>query len=362
MLQEITVEELLKLENAVLIDVRSENEFSQGTIPGAINIPLFTNEERKEIGTVYNQESAKQAMELGLKIAGGKLYTLYEQINRLAVRKPLVLFCWRGGLRSKSLAVVLDIMGLHVLRLSGGYKAYRRHVVRFFEEKFPYRVVVLKGNTGTGKTEILQELKAQGYPVLDLESLANHRGSVFGSIGLGVQPSQKQFESLIYHELINYQEYDYIIVECESSKIGKLNLPRSLVEAMREGTEILIYDTIESRADRLVRQYILSSEAISELKQALVKLKKYLGTTNLNELVQMLEKQEYHEFAVRLMSTYYDKLYGYPNEEQDYEFCINNKNLEQSISKLKDFLDKNFGLPKSVKDRWCLHWPEKEQY
>lgn len=343
MLRDINVNELAELQKTVFIDVRSEKEYQEGTIPGAVNIPLFDNEERARIGTVYTQESPKKAMELGLEIAGSKLSALYQQVEKAASQNPVTLFCWRGGMRSKSFAAVLDLMGLSVFRLSGGYKAYRRYLVDFFQREFPFHVVVLRGNTGTGKTDLLKRLKAEGYPVIDLEGLSNNRGSVFGSVGLGSQPSQKQFEASLFTELSRYQDHAYLVVECESKRIGKVNLPDSLYQAMQEGSQVLAYDTLESRSQRLAAEYTVNVDMLSELKDALERLKKRLGKSNLAELYRMLDCGEYEEFARKLIVEYYDLLYGYPNEESDnFDFCIFNNSLEHTVQKFKEYLDLHF--------------------
>lgn len=343
MLQDIKVNELSELEKAVYIDVRSQKEFEEGTIPGAVNIPLFDNEERAEIGTVYTQESPKKAMEIGLRIASAKLPSLFKEVENIAGKSPVMLFCWRGGMRSKSLATVLDLMGLTVFRLNGGYKAYRRSIVEFFEAEFPFHVVVLRGNTGTGKTEMLKRLKEEGYPVIDLEGLSNNRGSVFGNIGLGSQPSQKQFETALYQEINKYRQYPYLIMECESKRIGRIALPNSMFTAMQEGTQVLIYDTLDSRVKRLVKEYTLNSEVISDLKSALDRLKKRLGKASLDELLNLLEAKEFDLFAKKLIVEYYDNLYGYPNmDSENYDFGILNNSIEISVAKLKDYLDDKF--------------------
>lgn len=346
MIKEITVEELKTLGQPILVDVRSEGEFAEATIPGAVSLPLFNNEERAEVGTTYTQSSPSLARELGLGIIGPKLPDLVKRVEELAKSGPLVLFCWRGGMRSKSLATVADLMGIPVYRLQGGYKAYRAQVVDFFETKLPFRVVVLRGNTGVGKTELLGSLRADGYPAIDLEKLANNRGSVFGAMGLGNPPSQKKFEGLLYEELESLKEFPYIIVECESKRIGRVTLPADFFAAMKEGTQILQYDSLDNRVQRLLKEYTSVPDALQEIGNALERLIKTLGHVKVQELRTLLETNRLALFTERLLVDYYDKLYAYPNgPSSEYAFYINYQEPVKALRELECYLDEKMAQP-----------------
>ena len=340
MIKEITVQELKTLGQPILVDVRSEGEFAEATIPGAVSLPLFNNEERAKVGTTYTQSSPSLAREQGLNIISPKLPDLVQKVGEFAKRGPLVLFCWRGGMRSKSLATVVDLMGIPVYRLQGGYKAYRAQVVDYFEAKLPFKVVVLRGNTGVGKTELLGQLRGDGYPAIDLEGLANNRGSVFGAMGLGNPPSQKKFEGLLYEELELLKEFPYIIVECESKRIGRVTLPAIFFTAMQEGIQILQYDSLVNRVQRLLREYTAVPDALQEIGLALERLIKTLGHVKVQELRTLLETNHLDLFTERLLVDYYDKLYAYPNEpSSEYAFYINHQDPVQALRELECYLD-----------------------
>lgn len=360
MIKEITVQELKTLEQPVLVDVRSEGEFAEATILGAISIPLFNNEERAEVGTIHTQSSSKLAREVGLSIISQKLPDLVKEIDQLAKGGPLVLFCWRGGMRSKSLATVVDLMGIPVYRLQGGYKAYRSQVVDYLEAKLPFRVIVLRGNTGVGKTELLKCLRAEGYPSIDLEKLANNRGSVFGAMGLGNSPSQKKFEGLLYEELEFLKDSPYIIVECESKRIGRVTLPVNFFKAMQEGTQVLQFDSLENRVQRLLKEYTSVPDALQEIGIALERLIKMLGHAKVQELRTLLKSNCLDLFTERLLVDYYDKLYAYPNEpSSEYAFNVNYQEPEKALRELECYLVENvaqlgeesplLGIPYSTK-------------
>jgi tRNA 2-selenouridine synthase len=339
MIRDITVEELEKLENPVLIDVRSEGEYKEATIPSAINIPIFNNEERHRVGTTYTQKSPSFAREEGLEIVGPKLPSLVKQATELGKGKSLVLFCWRGGMRSKSLATVMDLMGVPVYRLQGGYKAYRRLVNDYFDSEFLFKVIVLRGNTGVGKTELLKRLREDGYPAIDLEKLANNRGSVFGSLGLGPAPTQKAFEGLLYEELKSLAEFPYIIVECESKRIGRVALPSKFFDAMQSGVQVLLYDSIQNRIKRLVQEYTSVPNAIVEIKIALGRLTKNLGHKKIEEYNALLDQEDLAGFTEKMLE-YYDALYAYPNQPHaDYDYSISHEDPNKGLKELEDYLD-----------------------
>ncbi|AFM42130.1 tRNA 2-selenouridine synthase [Desulfosporosinus acidiphilus SJ4] len=340
MVKEIHINELKTLDHPVLIDVRSEGEFGEATIPGSVNIPLFNNQERAEIGTIYTQASPSLAREAGLEIVSPKLPDLVKKVEELSKSGPLVLFCWRGGMRSKSLATVIELMGIPAYRLQGGFKAYRNQVVEYFDNPLPVKVVVLRGNTGVGKTELLGKLRSDGYPAIDLEQLANNRGSVFGALGLGEPPSQKKFEGLLYEELESLKDFPYVIVECESKRIGRVSLPTSFFSAMQQGLQILQYDSLPNRVQRLIRDYTAIPNACAEIGIALERLVKTLGHVKVQELRSLLETNRLETFTELLLIDYYDRLYAYPNHPTaEYEYFIDYSEPTKASRELERYLD-----------------------
>lgn len=340
MIKEISIDELGSLANPVLVDVRSEGEYAEDTIGGAVNLPIFNNAERARIGTIYTQESPNAARKLGLQLVSPKLPGIVEKAIKLGQQGPLVFFCWRGGMRSKAVATVLDLMGIPVYRLQGGYKAYRRRVVEFFQKALPFHVVVLRGNTGTGKTELLAKLRQKGYPAIDLEKFANNRGSVFGAVGLGNPPSQKAFESMLYEEIRTVSIFPYLVVECESKRIGRVTLPDSFYQAMQKGTQVLIYDTVENRVRRLVQEYTDFPDAAGQIAQALDRLVKTLGRSKVEEYRSLLENRCFADFTERLLCEYYDPLYRYPNlPSAEYDLCLSHENPQETLRGLENYLD-----------------------
>jgi len=340
MIRDIDIKELDNLKDCILIDVRSEGEFAEATIPGAINIPLLNDQERVQVGTTYTQGSPRQARELGLRFISPKLPDMVAKVQELAGQGPLVLFCWRGGMRSKSVATVLDLMGLSVYRIQGGYKEYRHQVLDFFEAPMPVSVVVLRGNTGVGKTELLVRLRQDGYPAIDLERLANNRGSVFGDVGLGAAPSQKAFEALLFEEIKSLRESGYVIVECESKRIGRVTLPANFFAAMQNGQQILLYDSLENRVNRLVQEYVTVPDSFIQINTALDRLVKNLGHEKLTKLRWLLKEGQWAQFTEKMLIEYYDLLYGYPNEpDGTHVLSLNHQDPKLALRELESYLD-----------------------
>ncbi|MCX6181805.1 MAG: tRNA 2-selenouridine(34) synthase MnmH [Bacteroidetes bacterium] len=216
---------LVHAETLPVIDVRSEGEFLQGHIPGAISVPLFTNAERAAVGTIYKQESKELAVQKGLEIVGPKLTSFVQQVKSHISGKEVLVHCWRGGMRSGSFAWLLETSGLTAGTLIKGYKAYRNYVLSSFTN--PLKLILLGGKTGSGKTKILHYLKEQGEQVIDLEELCSHKGSAFGAIGQKPQCSSEQFENNLSEILLRLDSNKRIWIEDESRNLGNIYIPES---------------------------------------------------------------------------------------------------------------------------------------
>jgi tRNA 2-selenouridine synthase len=337
--QDITIEELFMLskkKEMVLIDVRSPSEFENATIPGSLNIPLFDDAERAEIGTIYKQVSVQAAKERGLEIVSAKLPAFVKSFEQIQGEKAV--FCWRGGMRSKTTATVLSLMGIHVYRLAGGFRAYRKWVVDRLEslEFMPY-VYVINGNTGTGKTVILQRLREEGYPALDLEEMAGHRGSIFGHIGRKAN-NQKTFDSLLVTELLNLQDRPYILLEGESKRIGKVVLPDFIVNKKEAGTHLFIQMPVEERVRHIIEDY-RPWDHKEEVMEAFKRLKNRIHTPAAKEIETAL-RQNHYEQAVRLLSEYYyDPRYEHAIKQYEKEpIVIKAQNIKEAVDAIKEYL------------------------
>jgi len=325
----------------VLVDVRSPKEYSEFTIPGAVNLPIFDDEERELIGTVYNHESIDKAKKMGVDFASKRLLLLYEEIKKLREEHDkIILFCERGGYRSSSLCALLNSIGIGAVKLRGGYKGYRA-VVNSMLPKLNSEVnyIVIHGYTGTGKTELLKMLENRGYDILDLEKHANHRGSLLGDVGLGSRMSQKQFESLVYDNL-RHRNSDTIFVEGESSRIGNIVIPHYIIQSMKAGKHILAVGSIEMRVRRIVEEYTKGKDSDADIINSLEKLGRNISARRIEEYARNIRLGNYHQVAEDLMIRYYDPMYENEIKEFEYELTVNTDNIREACLNIEKWLEK----------------------
>jgi tRNA 2-selenouridine synthase len=343
MFQDITIEELLELRKSkqlALVDVRSPGEFADSTIPGSVNVPFFDDEERADVGTLYTRVGVKAAKQRGLEIISRKLPLFIRQFEEIEGRKAV--FCWRGGMRSKSSATVIDLMGMPVYRLVGGVRAYRKWVVdqlANFELQQP--CVVLNGNTGTGKTKILQKLAAMGYPVVDLEAMAMHRGSIFGQIGL-TPNNQKTFDSLIIEQLLQYRDAPFIMIEAESKRVGKVVLPDFLVEAKEQGIQICLDMPVATRTQHIIEDYQPDSHK-EECMQSFARIRSKIHTPIASEIDEALQANRWEQAVTLLLEHYYDPRYEFAFSKHTGEpVLVHAEHVDDAVGQIAAILDRSF--------------------
>jgi tRNA 2-selenouridine synthase len=304
MVRKIDIEKLLTSDLPV-IDVRSPVEYARGHIPGAINIPVFSDEERVEVGRSYKQQSQEDAVRLGHQYVKPKLHQFVTDAFAVAPDGNVIVHCWRGGQRSSAFANHLsDNRFKEVMVLDGGYKSFRSYVLECFE--VPLKILVLGGYTGSGKTHILHEMQKQGEQVIDLEALAIHRGSVFGGIGQEAQPAVEQFENNLFTQLRQLDTNRFIWLEDESHQIGKAHIPDSFFRQMRNANLVFLEIPREVRAKLLVEEYAQLGDA--HLMEGVQGISKRLGGLRTKEILGFLDAGDY--FTVALLTLeYYDKAY-----------------------------------------------------
>lgn len=318
------IEFLDKRIDALIVDVRAPIEFAKGHIPSAVNIPLFEDAERAEIGTLYKQQGKDTAVQRGLELVSPKMASFVHQVKSLAQKRRVHIYCFRGGMRSNSFAWLMNTAGLDAVILYGGYKAFRNHVLATFEQKRNW--VLLGGNTGSGKTDILKVLHQQAFQMIDLEALAHHKGSAFGNINEQKQLPQQQFEHHLYHTFVAQDPEQLILLEDESQTIGYNKIPYPIWLQMKQAPLIKIEIPFELRIQQLLKDY--STVDIAALKASVLKIAEKLGPDKTKQCLQYLEDRNLIDVA-RLALRYYDKTYEHLYQQKK----------QQMIHLLSDTID-----------------------
>ncbi len=309
---------------APLIDTRTPEEFAEATIPGAVNVPLFSNEERARVGRVYHREGAATARLLSVDLVAPRIPALVRDVMRYCGddRTSAIVFCWRGGERSRAVATFLRLAGIPARQLEGGHKAFRAHVRQFYEKRQWGRLLVLRGLTGVGKTRFLLKLRECGHPVIDLEGLANHRGSAFGALGCAPQPSQKMFEALLWDELRHIGLSQYALAEGESRNIGKCRLPAEVYASLQEETSLWLHASAEMRVKRLLEDYPAVEQCREQFRGPIQALRRRLGGERVERLLALLDRGDWESLAHDLMLYYYDPLYRHTLPQRRIEIDV----------------------------------------
>lgn len=310
----IAIHKFLELRKTLpVLDARSEGEYTHAHIPGAINLPLLNNLEREKVGTCYKQKGREVAVLLGFDLVGHKFGDYIRKAKAIAnieqgisnvEQSQMIIYCWRGGMRSNIMAWLIEKAGMKVYVLEGGYKTYRHWALNEFEE--PLKLLVLGGKTGSGKTYLLHEMKNAGEQVIDLEELAHHRGSAFGALGQQPQPTTEQFENLLALELLTIERCKILWLENESSKIGAVKIPDGIYFKMRSANVVEIEIPLEKRISNIARDY--ATFPPEKLAEATKRIEKKLGNKNMNDALNYLNEKDFSNW-IKILLDYYDKAY-----------------------------------------------------
>lgn len=297
---------LMQMSDAAVIDVRSPAEFASGHIPGSFNIPLFENEERAEIGTIYKNKGKQHAVERGLEIVGPKMAGFVRQARKIAQSRKVLMYCWRGGMRSGSMAWLLETAGIPVTLLQDGYKGFRQYGKNALT--FPAQLIVIGGFTGSGKTRVLKAIEQKGEQVLDIEELARHRGSSFGAIGREFQKTNEQFENDLILKWLSFDHNRIIWVEDESRILGSNHIPEEIYARIRESCVYKLEIPKSERVKNLVDDYSVYDP--HQLEAAVLRIQSKLGGLATREALNALEEGNFARVA-SISLDYYDKTYNF---------------------------------------------------
>lgn len=288
-------------------DVRSPKEYLHAKIPGALSLPLFSDEERALVGTSYKRQGKEVAIRLGVEIVGPKLSPMLASVDTSNTKKePIGVYCWRGGMRSGFISYFLNFTGHATTQLNGGYKAFRRYVLAHLDK--PRNLAVIGGLTGSGKTEILHALKRLGHSIVDLEQIARHRGSVYGELAGQNQPSNEQFENELASQIMPLPEQNLLWIEDESRLIGHCQIPNSFYEAKKRAPLFIVQATKDERVARILAMYANFSP--KQWSDATIKIQKRLGSAKTQAVLQLIQQGQLAD-AISLLLDYYDQAYEY---------------------------------------------------
>lgn len=339
-MREISFEEVLKLKNYVLIDARSPKEFLEQGIPGAVNIPALLDDERAEVGTAYVKQSKEKAKEIGIQRISKRLPEIFKNINELSKKYDrLIFYCSRGGMRSGSLEVLFNTLGFKTMKLQGGYKAYRQYILENIHEINKNKeYIVLHGRTGEGKTKILEKLEERGYSVLNLEKMADHKGSFFGGVCETREQSQKRFDGEIFDRLIKDTK-GYFLVESESKRIGNIYINESIYSSIVNGKHLFVSTSMKNRVEIIMEDY--ADAKISELEECLLKVARYISKERYEKYHSLLIEGKLAELSEILMEKYYDPLYDVGINKYTYDVNINYEDVDEAVEEIVTYLKNN---------------------
>ena len=341
-MKKISIENFLKkAEKYTIIDVRTPDEFQKGHIPGAFNIPLFSNEERAIVGTKYKQESRDTALQEALDFVAVKTDFYLDELHKIvSTKQEILIHCWRGGLRSAGMAKLFQADGYKVHILNGGYKSYRNYIHQSFEKNA--KLIILGGMTGSGKTEILKEIGKLGEQILDLEKIAHHKGSAFGALGQEEQPTTEQFENNLFELWKNLDLGKRIWLEDESQLIGKVRIPDPLFKQIRSANVIKLEMDKKKRVERLMKEY--TGFDTKPLIDSITNISRRLGGLDTKKAIEAVEKGDFRT-AIDIVLSYYDKTYTYGLEKRKDQTVlslqIEEDNPKKSAREVIDFERRN---------------------
>lgn len=339
MFTEISIQQYFEsIKKTPVIDVRSPKEYNHAHIPGAINLPLFDDNERAIVGITYKNDGQEEAIRKGLEIVSPKIIHLIDSAKNISQNNSIAIHCWRGGLRSKSMASLFDFAGIKTSLIKGGYKSYRRELKNILAKNF--NLIILGGKTGSGKTKILQALEKQGEQIINLEKLANHKGSAFGDLGEAAQPSTEMFENLLADVLQKLDHQKRIWIEDESHLIGSIFIPEEFWEQMRNAQVLFCDIPLEERINFLIDNYGYYEK--DKIILALKKISKRLGGQHEKEALNYFEDGNLFE-ATKTVLVYYDKAYQYGLNKRGAEtihtIVLDKINPEKNATEILQYLN-----------------------